>query len=80
CICTAITMSSRLATIGPAIRLAANWKAARSVSKVKQEITEQLARVKAQRPMFSHEIKGLFMVQSVMTDRYARRAVYEGQR
>lgn len=50
------------------------------MAEVKQEITEKLARVKAQRPTFSHEIKGLFKVQSVMTDRYARRAGYEGQR
>jgi hypothetical protein len=69
-------MSSRLATVGPAIRLAAHWKAARFMAEVKQEITEKLARVKAQRPTFSHEIKGLFKVQSVMTDRYARRAGY----
>lgn len=46
------------------------------MAEVKQEITEKLARVKAPRPTFSHEIKGLFKVQSVMTDRYARRAGY----
>ncbi len=41
------------------------------LAEVKQEITDVLARVKAQRPTFSYEIKNLFEVQPVMTDRDA---------
>ncbi|EKD61822.1 MAG: Acetylornithine deacetylase or succinyl-diaminopimelate desuccinylase [uncultured bacterium] len=38
---------------------------------VKQEITDVLERVRQQRPSFSYEIKDLFEVQPVMTDRDA---------
>ena len=41
------------------------------LAEVKQEITDVLARVKAQRPTFSYEIKDLFEVQPTMTDRDA---------
>lgn len=41
------------------------------LSEVKQEITDVLARVKAQRPTLSYEIKDLFEVQPTMTDRDA---------
>ena len=41
------------------------------LAEVKQEISDVMARVKAQRPTFSYEIKDLFEVQPVMTDREA---------
>ena len=41
------------------------------LAEVKQEIKDVLARVKARRPTFSHEIKDLFEVQPTMTDRDA---------
>ena len=41
------------------------------ITAVKQEITDVMDRVRAQRPNFSYEIKDLFEVQPVMTDRDA---------
>ncbi len=41
------------------------------LAEVKQEITDVMVRVKAQRPTFSYEIKDLFEVQPTMTDRDA---------
>lgn len=41
------------------------------LAEVKQEITDVMMRVKAQRPTFSYEIKDLFEVQPTMTDRDA---------
>ena len=41
------------------------------IAAVKQEITDLMARVQAQRPSFSYDIKDLFQVQPTMTDRDA---------